>query len=301
MEISEISRNNPYVYMLAEVGINHDSDVIKAIELIDACKESGADGVKFQLIHPEKLINPFKEEKGKIIKNPVIDIFKKYELKDADYITLAEHASKREIDFLCTTFDDEGLDFIDPYVSAHKVSSGDVTHIPFLKKVGSKKKPVILSSGMSDLSMVRHALSAIKDGGGKEIILLHCVSCYPPYDNELNLNILKTLYNEFEIPIGFSDHSEGLTAAIASYALGARFIEKHVTLDKSLPGADHAMSIEIKDFQSMIKELRRASLMMGNSIKEMAEREKEYLFMPQEAFMRKTQYQKGALLKKRTF
>ncbi len=275
MITSSLNKNAEHIFVLAEIGINHDGSVSKAKELIDASIEAGADGVKFQYIIPEKLVNPVIFDEGICKENPVINIFKKYQLNESQFIEIAEYCQKRGTQFLCTAFDETGLDFIDGLTTAHKIASGDITHIPLLKEAGSKKKPVILSTGMADIHIIRQAVNAIKDGGGREIILLHCVSCYPPEDNELNLRSITSIINEFGYPTGFSDHSTGITAAIAAYALGARFIEKHVTFNSKDPGADHAMSIEMPDFETMIKELRRMEKMMGSGVKKPCPREIE--------------------------
>ncbi len=275
MKLNSHSLMNNYMYILAEIGINHDGDIKIAKDLIKAAKTAGADGVKFQIIHPNTLLNAYVYEDGVKKPNPAIKIFNKYALYDNDYIELAEYSAKQDIDFMCSCFDRESVDFIDPYVKAHKIASGDITHIPLLKHIGSKHKPVILSTGMSDIHMIRQALNAIRDGGGKDITLLHCVSLYPPSDNEVNLNAIRVLQNEFELPVGFSDHTLDDISAIAAYSLGARFIEKHVTFNKNATGADHAMSIEINDFARMIEKLRRLQELTGVAEKIPAQREKE--------------------------
>ncbi len=268
-----LNSNQEHIYVLAEIGINHDGDIKNAKNLITSCKDAGADGVKFQLIHPNTLLNSHVYEENNKMVNPVLSIFKKYILNDNDYIELANYCEKTGIDFLCTCFDEESVDLIDPYVKAHKIASGDITHIPLLKHIGSKNKPVILSTGMSDIHIIRQAVNAIKDGGGKQIILLHCVSLYPPKDNEVNLNAIKALHEEFELLVGFSDHSHDDLAAICSYCLGGRFIEKHVTYNKKALGADHAMSMEIQDFEQMISKLRRIQVILGKNEKKEVGRE----------------------------
>jgi N,N'-diacetyllegionaminate synthase len=282
-----------YIYVLAEIGINHDGDIKIAKDLIHACKKAGADGVKFQLIHPETLVNDFVFEEDEVKKNPAVDIFEKYSLKENDYAELAEYAAKEKIDFLCTCFDTKAIDFIDPHVKAHKISSGDITNIPLLKHAGSKNKPVIISTGMADIHTVRQAINAVKDGGGKQITLLHCTSLYPPRDDEVNLKAIQTLKQEFALPVGFSDHTLGNTAAIGACALGARFIEKHVTFNKNAKGADHAMSMEIDDFEEMIRKIRRVSNLLGTGDKKPCEREKDVASAAFRGLYAKTDIKKG--------
>ncbi len=233
-------------YVLAEIGINHEGDVDLAERLIRAAKESGADGVKFQtfkaadLAHPEKASEYYK-------------LFKSVELDRDAYIRLMDVAKDIGIAFISTPFGIPEADMLAELgVPAIKIASGDVTNFPLLEHVGGLGLPVILSTGMSYLDEVKGARDVLLNAGCEKLAILHCVSRYPTTPEELNLNAIETLLNEFPEVIGFSDHTEGTWAAPAAVAMGARFIEKHFTLDRTLPGPDHALSVEPNELKTLV-------------------------------------------------
>ncbi len=189
---------------------------------------------------------------------------------------LFTYAQKKGIIFLSSPFDKGSVDLLDRLgVPAFKIGSGEITNFPLLKYIAAKKKPIILSTGMSTLDEVGEALEVIREEGVKEIILLHCVSCYPAKIEDTNLKAMETLRQAFKLPVGLSDHSLGITIPIAAVALGACVIEKHFTLDKNLPGPDHKASLEPEELKAMVKAIRDVEKALGDGIKQPTPEEEE--------------------------
>jgi N,N'-diacetyllegionaminate synthase len=248
-------------YVLAEIGINHGGVVSLAEKLIKAASEAGADGVKFQTFTADDLVSREKSPE-------YWDLFKKCELDRSQHKHLRDVANDLGMAFLSTPFSFADADLLmDIGVPAIKIASGDLTNHPLLQYVGKLGLPVILSTGMSYLNEVRESREVLLDAGCPGIVLLHCVSRYPAQPEDLNLNTIRTLLNEFPDPVGFSDHTEGIWASIASVALGARFIEKHFTLDKNLPGPDHALSAEPDELRAIVDGSRKVFNSLGDGVK----------------------------------
>lgn len=205
-----------------------------------------------------------------------LEMLKKLELGKADFKKLFAYARKKGIIFLSTPFDKGSVDFLDGLgVPAFKIASGEITNFPLLKHVARKKKPVIMSTGMSTLGEISDALAVIKAGGATDIILLHCVSSYPARIDDTNLSAMATLKRTFKLPVGLSDHSPGVTIPVAAAALGACVIEKHFTLDKKLPGPDHRASLEPEELKAMVRAVRDVAKAMGSGKKKLTAEEKE--------------------------
>ena len=261
-------------FIIAEAGVNHNGDINLAKKLIDVAKEAGADAVKFQTFEAEEVVSE-NAEKAKYQKETTgaqesqFDMIKKLELCEKDFRTLFDYARHKGIVFLSSPFDEGSVDLLDGFgLPAFKIPSGEITNFPLLKHTAHKKKPIILSTGMSTLSETGNALEAIRQEGAKEIILLHCVSCYPAKAEDTNLKAMETLRHAFKLPVGMSDHSVGITIPIAAVALGACIIEKHFTLDKNLPGPDHRASLEPQELQALVAEIRTVELALGNGTKQ---------------------------------
>lgn len=249
-------------YVLAEVGINHEGDIDLAIRMIRAASEAGADGVKFQTFRADTLVNREKEPEQ-------WELFSKLELSDEDHLRLLSAAVDSGIAFISTPFGEEEADFLNSIgVPAIKIASGDMTNFPLLAKVGSFGIPVILSTGMSYMDEVSGSRQVLLNAGCRDFALLHCVSRYPTTPEEANLNSIVTMLNEFPEVVGFSDHTEGIWAAPAAVALGATFIEKHFTLDRTLPGPDHALSVEPGELKILVDSVRKVFDGLGSGIKE---------------------------------
>lgn len=267
------------VFIIAEAGVNHNGKLALAKKLVDAAEKAGADAVKFQTFKAEKLAAlktpPAAYQKKKGVKSQR-DMLRSLELSEKDFCWLFRHAKRKNILFLSTPFDEESADFLDSLgARAFKAGSGDLTNLPLLSHLAKKKKPVILSTGMATLSEVREAVKALKKNGCADIVLMHCVSSYPAPLESCNLRALKTLESAFQLPCGFSDHTAGMDAACAAVALGAVCVEKHFTVDKSLPGPDHSMSLSPSELSRFVQSLRGVEAAMGDGVKKPAECEKD--------------------------
>ncbi|KUK14346.1 MAG: N-acetylneuraminate synthase family protein [Synergistetes bacterium] len=247
-------------FVIAEAGINHNGDVNLAKELIRQAAKNGADAVKFQLFHAENLV-----EEG----TPEFEMFKKCELPKDAWKELALLAEREGITFMATPFDLEAVSLLEELgTPAYKIASGDITNYELISNVARKWKPVFLSTGGATLEEIRLAVDCIYGEENDRIILLHCVSCYPAPLESLNLKAIDDLWEHFRIPVGFSDHSIGIDAALVAVSMGAVAIEKHFTIDKSLPGPDHHHSLIPDELSEMVKKIRKIEKMFGSGRKE---------------------------------
>lgn len=259
-------------FIIAEAGVNHNGDIELAKELIDAARNARADAVKFQTFKAEKVVTQNAEkaeyQKETTEKGSQYEMIKKLELTEEDFNDLADYAKKKNIVFLSSPFDKESVDLLDEInVPVFKVASGEITNFPLLTHIAKKEKPIILSTGMTTLGEVEEALNVIRSEGVKDTILLHCVSDYPAKMKDVNLRAMETLKRAFKLPVGFSDHTLGITVPIAAVALGACVMEKHFTLDKNLPGPDHKASLEPNELKEMVKAIRDVEKALGDGIK----------------------------------
>ncbi|MCS7234137.1 MAG: N-acetylneuraminate synthase family protein [Synergistetes bacterium] len=247
-------------FVIAEAGINHNGDVELAKELIRQAAKSGADAVKFQIFHAENLV-----EEG----TPEFEMFKKYELPDSLWKELAYLAEKEGIIFMATPFDLEAVRIMEDIGAlAYKIASGDITNFELISHVARKWKPVFLSTGGATIEEVASAVDCVYGEENDRVILLHCVSCYPAPQEELNLRAINDLWRHFYLPVGFSDHSIGIEAALVAVSMGAVAIEKHFTLDKSLQGPDHIHSLTPDELADMVNKIRKIEKMFGSGRKE---------------------------------
>ena len=260
--------------IIAEAGVNHNGRLDLALKLCDEAKKAGADIVKFQTWKTENIITQSVAQAdyqtaNTGVKESQFDMLKKLELSYNDFKIIKQHCDEIGILFSSTADDTESLDFlIDLGIPFIKIGSGDVGNIPFLKYMGSKRKPIILSTGMSTLDDVKLSLETLKQNGATDIMLLHCTTNYPCPENEVNLNAMLTLKNEFSHPVGYSDHTMGFEIPLAAVALGATVIEKHFTLDRSMDGPDHSASMELTEFSKMVKAIRKIEHSLGSGVKE---------------------------------
>lgn len=260
-------------FIIAEAGVNHNGDISLAKRLIDAASDAGADAVKFQIFKAENVVTADAEKADyqKRSESPSAtqyEMLKKLELAPTEFRILSEYAKKRGLVFLVTPFDAESVDFLDEIgISAFKIPSGEINNISFLKYIAKKHKPIILSTGMSTLGEVEHAVRAIEEEGNADIILLHCVTNYPADAEDVNLRAIDTLYHAFGFPAGYSDHTLGIVIPIAAVSRGACILEKHFTLNKNLPGPDHKASLEPVELKRMIAGIREVETAMGTGIK----------------------------------
>ena len=261
--------------IIAEAGINHNGDINIAKKLIEEASKAGADIVKFQTFKAD-LIATSKAKKAnyqKINTDPKInqkEMLHKLQLKDEDFFELYDHCKKYNIEFLSTPFDFESLELLLKIgIKRIKVPSGEITNLPFLRIIGSKNLPIILSTGMANLGDIESAINELSkvSCSRDDIIVLHCTSEYPAPLNEANLNAMKTIKGAFNIQIGYSDHTLGIEVSLAAVALGAKVVEKHITLDVNSYGPDHKSSLEPKEFRRMVDGIRKVEKALGNGIK----------------------------------
>ena len=293
--------DNKKTFIIAEAGVNHNGSLKKALELIDVAKLSGADAIKFQTFKAENLATDYapkaEYQKYKWKKEETqFQMLKRLEFTDAMHKACFEKCKKKKIIFISSAFDIESLNYLNKYkLSYFKVPSGEITNIPYLEVVGKTEKKIILSTGMSSVDEIKKAIKTLITSGAKKnnITLMQCTSAYPaPYD-EINLNTIATLKNLFKLNIGFSDHSVGVQASIAAVALGAKVIEKHLTLNKKLRGPDHRASLDPKEFKFMVKSIRIVEKTLGNKIKQVTKSEKKNIYIVRKSIIASTKINKN--------
>lgn len=251
-----IGESSP-AYIIAEAGSNHNGDLKTAFKLVDIAKEAGADAVKFQSVSFDTLTS---ESNNSTLKEAV----DKITLTRNWYSELSEYCSKSEIDFMSTpTYEQAVDDLYDFNVPAFKIASMDLTNLPLLRYVARKKRPIIISRGMSFLSEIDTAIRCIQQEGNHDIILLHCIAQYPTPADQVHLKSMQTLQQCFDIPVGYSDHTEGEGVPSAAVALGAKVIEKHFTYDRSIKGFDHFYAADPQTLTRMIKCIRDTEASLG--------------------------------------
>jgi N,N'-diacetyllegionaminate synthase len=260
-------------FVVAEAGVNHNGSPELAKRLVSAALEAGADAVKFQTFQTDKLVVPDADMAEYQRRNTYghssqSDMLRQLELSREEFIEIKSYADMNGILFLSTPHDEESADFLEDLgVLCFKIASGDLPNIPFLRRIARKGKPVILSTGMAYLGEVEAAVRTIEEEGDTGMIILHCVSEYPAEAASCNLRAMDTLSQAFQYPIGFSDHTLSFEIALAAVARGARIIEKHLTLDKTLPGPDHKASLDPAEFTTMVKAIREVEACLGDGVK----------------------------------
>ncbi len=260
-------------FIIAEAGVNHNGKLSLAKQLIKAAKAAGADAVKFQTFRAQNLVTTMAAKADYQKKLTAQDqtqftMLKELELSPRDHLVLFKFCRQHQILFLSTAFDQESSDLLDKLqMKIFKIPSGEITNLEFLKYIAYKGKPMILSTGMSTLQEVRQAVKSIFSTGNRRLTLLHCVTDYPAPFAQLNLKAIGTLQKAFGLPVGFSDHSDGILIAPVAVALGARVIEKHLTINCNLSGPDHRASVEPKEFKEMVENIRLVESALGNGKK----------------------------------
>ncbi|MGE4430289.1 MAG: N-acetylneuraminate synthase [Sphingobium sp.] len=259
-------------FIIAEIGVNHNGDVDLAAKLIRAARDAGADAVKFQTFKADHLVvqaTPTAAyQKANTNLSDQHAMLAELELSESAHLVLLEQCRAENILFLSSPFDLESIDMLDRLdVPAFKVPSPDCVSQSYLSHMGSKQRPVILSTGMCDMEEVAFGVNTLRNAGSGDIALLHCTSCYPAPSDEINLRAIPALSDVMGLPVGYSDHSDGIAVSIAAVALGACIIEKHMTLDRDLPGPDHKASLEPAEFAAMVAGIRNVELALGNPVK----------------------------------
>lgn len=282
--------NHSIPYIIAEIGANHNGEIDLAKKMIDIAKKAGADAVKFQSWTPESLIAKEEYDRnqsyddddgGKKHFGSLKQMVEKYYLREEQHFELKEYCDSIGIDFCSTPFSNEEADLLEKLdVPFYKIASMDVNNINLLSYVARKKRPIILSTGMSSLAEIETAVKTIENEGNSEIVILHCISIYPPDYKDIHLNNITMLQKAFPYPIGFSDHTVGVSIPLAAVTLGACLIEKHFTLDKNMPGWDHAVSADPEELEVIVRESKNISEALGgySRIVSKAEEDKKLKF-----------------------
>lgn len=257
------------ILIIAEAGVNHNGNIETAKELVRTAKACGADIVKFQTANLNSLVSKFapmadyqKENTGN--EESQRDMLSKLLLSFDDFKELADYCKKVGIMFLSTPFDIESIHFLNGLQNIWKIPSGEITNYPYLVEIAKTEKPIIFSTGMSDMEEIGAAITVLKQNGSSNITLLHCTTEYPAPLNEVNLNSMQTLKKEFNCKVGYSDHTNGIEVSLAAAAMGASVIEKHFTLDKNMPGPDHRASLEPDELKALVDGIRNIELAMGS-------------------------------------
>jgi len=294
------------VLIIAEAGVNHNGDIVIAKKLVDAAKKCGADIIKFQIYNADDLVIPstskaFYQKRDDKENETQYEMLKKLELNFDEQKELKKYCDEKNIEFLTSAFDLESLGFIRKMkLKRYKIPSGEITNLPYLRFIGAQKKPLLLSTGMSNIPEIQSAiLELVKAGANKkDITILHCTTEYPAPFEDINLRALKTIRDYFDLEVGYSDHTLGLEVSVAAVALGAKVIEKHITLDRNLNGPDHKASLEPDQFYNLVKSIRNISLALGDTKKDITNSEINNLKIVRKSIIAKKDIKKGELFSK---
>ena len=270
------------VLIIAEAGVNHNKDINLAYRLIDEAKAAGADIVKFQaaisseVVTKDGVMAPYQIENiGQ--SESQLEMIKKLNLDLGDFSKLNQYCNEKKISFLATSFGKSATKYLSKLnMPLWKIPSGEITNLPYLKEIASFGKPIALSTGMANLGEIESALEILTNEGVEleQITVLHCTTQYPASYEEVNLNAMKNIGAAFNVAVGYSDHTLGVEIPIAAVSLGATIIEKHLTLDKSLPGPDHLASLEPKEFKLMVDSIRNIEKALGDGVKRAGKNER---------------------------
>jgi len=264
------------VQIIAEAGVNHNGNLDLAKKLVDAAANAGVDYVKFQTFNAKSLVSKSAKRADYQVKNTgsknggQLDMLMKLELSKESHFILKDYCREKGVKFLSTGFDLESLQFLYDFgLDVFKVPSGEITNLPYLRKIGGFLKPTIVSTGMANMNEIAGALNVLMEAGqSKEsITVLHCNTEYPTPMKDVNLRAMQTINESFGVPIGYSDHTLGIEVPIAAVAMGAKIIEKHFTLNRQMKGPDHKASLEPDELKSMVQSIRNIEVALGNGEK----------------------------------
>ena len=289
-------------FIIAEAGVNHNGRMDLAKRLIDAAKTAGADAVKFQTFKAERLAGASAPKAAYQLQTTAHDesqqeMLRRLELSEADHRELMAYCAAQDMLFLSTPFEEESADLLERLgVSAFKLPSGELTNLPLLEHVARKGKPMIMSTGMATLAEVETAVRTITARGNDTLVLLHCVSQYPADPSAVNLRAMRTMMDAFSRPVGYSDHTMGIEIALAAVAMGACVIEKHLTLDRTLPGPDQRASLEPDEWAALVRGIRKIEAALGHGRKEPAPGEAETAAVARKSLVAACDIPRGRIL-----
>ena len=303
-QIGSQKLSSEFPYLILEAGVNHEGHLERAFEMVDAASALGVPMIKFQSYKAASLASkksPAYWDRKEETTESQFALFQKYDrLGVEDYIELAKHCERRGIEFCTTAFDSHFVEGLAPHLKFFKIASADLTNLPLLRQIGAMRKPVLLSTGASELEEIHRAVAILEDAGTQEIGLLHCVLEYPTQPKHANLLSIKVLQREFpQYTIGWSDHVKvayGGASVIAAWGMGATIIEKHFTLDKSLPGNDHYHAMDVADVRSLLNQLRYMSQLWGEEEKRCLPCEEEARLQARRSLVASREIPAGAVI-----
>ena len=289
--------------IIAEAGVNHNGDIELAKKLIDVAVNAGADFVKFQTFNADRLATHAAKkaeyQAQTTDRNETQhEMLRRLELTPAMHHELIAHCKMRKIGFFSTGFDIESVDFLASLgQNLFKIPSGEITNLPYLRHIGRLKKPIILSTGMSNIPEIESAIKALEQAGTlrSNITVLHCTTEYPTPMCDVNLRAMQSIQTELSVAIGYSDHTLGIEVAVAAVAMGATVIEKHFTLDRTLPGPDHKASLEPAELKTMVSSIRNIELALGDGVKQLAPSEAKNILVARKSIVASKDIQIGEI------
>lgn len=299
-----MSYTHDRVFIIAEAGVNHNGQLTLAKQLVEAAAGAGADAVKFQTFRAENLVaasapKAAYQKKTTGANESQLEMLRKLELSAADFLALKEHCAAHNILFLSTPFDLESIDFLAGLgLEIFKIPSGELTNLPYLRKIGGLGKDLILSTGMADLAEVQASVAVLIQAGTQRerLAVLHCNTEYPTPYEDVNLRVMETLGTTLRLRVGYSDHTLGIEVPIAAVALGAAIIEKHFTLDKTMPGPDHQASLEPGELRQMVQAVRHIEIALGQKEKKTTRSELQNRVIARKSIVAAHAIHKGEIL-----
>lgn len=292
------------VFIIAEAGVNHNGDINLAKKLVDMAKDCGADAIKFQTFKAEESTGAFAEKatyqkENDPTKESQLEMIKRLELPFNDFKEIKNYCNEKGIMFISTP---DGIDSLNYLISLDvpliKIGSTEVTNHEFLQQIAQTQKPIILSTGMSTLGEVEKAINTMHLLGNKQVKIMHCTTDYPTAIEDVNLRAMITMKEAFKVPVGLSDHTLGFEAAVAAVALGAEFIEKHITLDRNMQGPDHKASMPPDEFKSYVQHIRNAEKLLGDGIKRPTKNEEEIMTTVRRSIVAACDIKRGTIIEK---
>jgi N,N'-diacetyllegionaminate synthase len=285
--------------VIAEAGVNHNGDIELAKQLVDEAYAAGADYIKFQTFKAENLVTAKArkaeyQERQTGSEESQYSMLKRLELSYRDFVVLNDYCKVKGISFLSTPFDNKSIEFLDKLgMDVWKIPSGEVTNYPYLVKIAGTHKPIIMSTGMCTMDDVNSAIQVLNSYGCGPITLLHCTTEYPAPYSEANLKAMETLRSRFNLPVGYSDHTQGIVIPIAAVAMGAVVLEKHFTLDRTMEGPDHKASLDPGELKAMVDAIRCVESSMGDGVKGPTDSERRNMMIARKSIVAMRPIRKG--------
>lgn len=293
-----------HTIIIAEAGVNHNGSMELARKMVDAAHRCGVDYVKFQTFKADKIANRFAsqaeyQQNNLKKKSSQVDMLRQLELRFVDFVKLKEYCYETGVNFMSTPFDLDSIDFLAGLgMDYMKIPSGEITNLPYLRKIAQTGIPVIMSTGMCRMGEIEDAMDVLYTGGltTDKITLLHCNTEYPTPMIDVNLKAMDTLRSAFGTKVGYSDHTKGIEVPIAAVAMGASVIEKHFTLDRTLPGPDHVASLEPDELKRMVDSIRNIEIAIGHSEKCVSESERKNIAVARKSIVAARDIKRGEIL-----